>query len=186
MAQIVQQTVVLHQILADTASGRDLVGQAPAHDGRVVIVLHDQLGHLAESVLPALGHVLGDVGDLGPDDHAVFVAQIVEIPAVLVVGQAHGVGAHLPQKGHVLVVLPIGQGAAQALAVLVAGRAAQAIGPAVEQEPTFRVKADGAARPWRCTGTGRPRRPTGARFPGRTRSARARPAPWRPMSDCRS
>ena len=145
VAQVVENPVVLHHIGGHTARGRDLVGQPPADDGRVVVVLHDQLGHLADRVGPAVFHVFGDVGDFGPDDQAVLVAQVVEVLGVLIVCQAHGVGAHLAQQGHVLLVLGVSQCTAQTLAVLVAGCAAEPVDPAVEQKALVRVKPDGTA-----------------------------------------
>ena len=111
----------------------------------MIVILDYQVGHLVEGVLAAVLHVFGDVGNFSPDDQAVLVAEVVEVLGVLVVGQAHGVGAHLAQKRHVLLVLSIGQRVAQALAVLVAGRTAEPVDPAVEQKALVRVKPDGAA-----------------------------------------
>ena len=98
----------------------------------MIVILDYQVGHLVEGVLAAVLHVFGDVGNFSPDDQAVLVAQVVEVLGVLIVCQAHGVGAHLAQKRHVLLVLSIGQRVAQTLAVLVAGRTAQAIGATIE------------------------------------------------------
>ncbi len=47
----------------------------------------------------AVGHVLTDVGDLGPNNHADLVAQIIEVLVVLIMSQADGVGTDLFDQG---------------------------------------------------------------------------------------
>ena len=111
----------------------------------MVVVLHNQFSHLGEGVGAALGYMLGDVGDFCPRHKAVFIAQVVEILRVLVVGQAHGVRAHLAQQGHILVVLFFGQCVAKALAVLMSRCAAQAVGAVVQDKALLRVKGNRAA-----------------------------------------
>ena len=139
VAQFVEGAVVFQQFLVDGGGGRDLVGEPPHRDAGVVVVLHDQFGHLGEGVFPPAVHVHRDVGDLGPDDKTVFVAEVVEILGVLVVGQAQRVGAQLFDDGHILLHHGGGQRAAGALAVLVAGDPAQRVAAAVEQEALLRV-----------------------------------------------
>ena len=46
VAQVIELPVCLHQFLGDAPCHRDLVGQAPAENGRVVIALGHQLLHL--------------------------------------------------------------------------------------------------------------------------------------------
>ena len=58
----------------------------------MVVILHDQFGHLGEGVFPPAVHMHRDVGDLGPNDKTVFIAEVVEILGVLVVGQTQRVG----------------------------------------------------------------------------------------------
>ena len=78
MHQIVQNAMVLQQVgILGTLHG-DLVGETPHHDGGVVVVLGDQFLHLGDGVLAALGHVLGDVGDLSPILSKIF--SFVPIP----------------------------------------------------------------------------------------------------------
>ena len=52
VGQLVQQTVVFQQILVDSGSGGNLVGQAPHGDAGVVVVLTDQLLHLGQGATP--------------------------------------------------------------------------------------------------------------------------------------
>ena len=54
--------------------GGNLIGKAPYGNGGVVVVLHHQLLHLGEGVGSAARHVHGDVENLRPDHHAVFIA----------------------------------------------------------------------------------------------------------------
>ena len=139
VAQLVQRPVVVQHILRHRAAGGDLVTQAPHRDGRMVITLGHQLPHLGQGVLTPALHVLGDVGDLRPHHEAVFIAQVVKLLGVLVVGQPDGVGADLPDERHILPVLSQGDGIAQPLAVLVPGHATEGIGAPIEEEPFLRV-----------------------------------------------
>ena len=77
VAELIQLPVVLQQLLCHRAAGCDLVAQPPADDGWVVVALGDELFHLAHGVGFAFRHVLGDIRDLGPDDEAVLVAEVV-------------------------------------------------------------------------------------------------------------
>ena len=63
---------------------------------------------------------------------------------MLVVGQADGVGPHLPDERHVRVVVLLGDGVADALPVLVAAHPPQGIGPPVEEEALLGVYPEGA------------------------------------------
>ena len=91
MAQLVEHPMVIQHICLVLGGDGDLVGNAPADDAGVVVVLVDELLHLADGVGAAIGQVLGDVGDLSPDHHAVLVTEVVEVLVVLVVGQSDGV-----------------------------------------------------------------------------------------------
>ena len=137
--------MVLQQVLIHGAGGGDLVAEAPDRDGGVVVALGDELPHGGEGVLPPVRHVHGDVGDLRPDHDAVLVAQVVEGLGVLVVCKTHGVGADLPDHGHVCNVVLIGEGVALALPVLVAAHAPEGIKAAVQQEALLRVEIEDAA-----------------------------------------
>ena len=110
----------------------------------MVVVLVDELFHLADGIFPAIGQMLGDVGDLCPDHHAVLVAQVVEILVVLVVRQPDGVCTQLPDQRHVLIVHLPGDGVAQTLAVLMAGHTVKGIGPAVEEKALLCIHREAA------------------------------------------
>ena len=100
----------------------------------MIVALGDELLHLGDGILPALGHVLGDIGDLGPDHHAPLVAEVIEVLVMLIMGQADGVGAHFADDVHILLMLLAGDGVAQALPVLMAAHAPQGVLFAVEVE----------------------------------------------------
>ena len=136
--------MVIQHIRLILGGDGDLVGHAPADDGGVVIVLVDQLFHLAEGIFPAIGQVLGDIGDLCPDHHTVLVAQVVEILVVLVVCQTDGICTQLPDQRHVLVVHLPGDGIAQTLAVLMAGNTVERVGFTVEGEALFCIHREAA------------------------------------------
>ena len=74
VAQIVECMVVLEHRLLVVRRDRDLVREAPAHDGRVVRVLDDELFHLRAGIPVAVGKMLGDVGNLCPRDKTVLIA----------------------------------------------------------------------------------------------------------------
>ena len=144
MAEIVQLVVVVPHVAVILGGDGDLVGNAPADDACVVVVLDDQLFHLADGVLAAVGHMLRDVRDLGPDDHADLIAEVVEVLVMLVVSQADGVRAQLLDELHVLLVHLPRDGVAQAFAVLMAGNAVQRVGAAIEEEALFAVHREAA------------------------------------------
>ena len=112
----------------------------------MVVVLADQLGHLADGVVVGLlaGDEAADEGDLSPDHEAGVVAQVVEILVVLVVGQADGVGAHFLDEGDVLLMVGAADGPALVEAVLMAGDAVQGHVLAVEPEAGVGVHMEGA------------------------------------------
>ena len=68
LAELFQIVVGVHQLLRDAAD-QDLVGDAPEHDGGVVVVLDDELLHLLHDVGVCTLALLEDAdeGDLSPD-----------------------------------------------------------------------------------------------------------------------
>ena len=144
MAEIVQHMMVVAHVAVVLRRDRDLVRDAPADDAGVVVVLDDQLLHLADRVFTAIGHVLGNVGDLSPDDHAGLIAEVVEVLVVLVVRQTDRVRAQLLNELHILVVHLARDGIAQTLAILMAGDAVQRIRAAIEEEAPLGVNREAA------------------------------------------
>ncbi len=144
MSQIVQNTMVFQQILRHAAHA-DLVGQRPQDDGGVVIILGDELPHLGHRVGPPSGHMYGNVGNLRPYDQAPAVAQIVKIPAVLIVGQAHGGSAGLQNQLHVQILHLPRNGIPHPRKVLMPRHAPERIGFPVQEESPLRIKGKGAA-----------------------------------------
>ena len=144
VAEVVQHAVVVQHIALVLGRDGDLVGHAPADDAGVVVVLLDQLLHLADGVGAPARHMLADIGDLRPDDHTRLVAQVVEVLVMLVVGKAHGVGAQLLDELHILVVHFPGDGVAQTLAVLMAGNAVQRVGATVQEKALLGVHREAA------------------------------------------
>ena len=145
VGQIVEGAVVFQQLLVHRAGGGDLVGEAPHGDAGMVVVLDDEFLHLAQGVGPAVMHVHGDVGNLGPDHQALLIAEVVEGLGVLIVGQPDGIGTHLEDQGQVLLHHLFRDGNTHPLAVLVAGDAPQRVGPAIEEETLLRVNLEFAA-----------------------------------------
>ena len=131
MHQVVQCPVVLQKGGIRRAVHGDFVRQTPYHNAGVIAVLADQLRHLADGVGLAPGHMTGDIRDFCPDDHTSLVAQVIKGLAVLVMGQANGVGAQFADQIHILRVLLGGEGVADPRPILVAGYAAQGIRLAV-------------------------------------------------------
>ena len=126
------------------AAQGDLIGERPANNARVVIILRNELFELRENVFAALGHAFGDVRDLRPDDEAVLIAQFVEIVVVLIMSKTHGIGAELQNEGDVLLVFAPPDGIAHARPVLMAGDAAQGTDAPVEKEALLGIEGDGA------------------------------------------
>ena len=139
VTQVIEQHMVFHQVFGH-AMNRHLIAQAPAYNGGMVIALGNELPHLVQRILPTVGHMLGDVGNLRPDHHAVFVTEIIEFLGMLIVGKTNGVGTHFPNNVHILPMFPNGNGIAQPLPILMAADTPQRIGASVELKAPLRVK----------------------------------------------
>ena len=145
MAQVVEDAVVFNEGRIFRTPHGDLVGEAPNDDGRMVVVLGDELLHLGNGVFKTIFKVTGDVRNFRPDDHAVLIAQVVEILVVLIVRKADGRRAELADVFHVLPVMLRQQRVADSPAVLMAGDAAQRVFFAVEDEAALRIDLKRAA-----------------------------------------
>ncbi len=131
MAEVVQRPVVFQQIFIHRAGGGNLVGKPPADDGRMVVILCDQLPHLGEGIFPAVFHMHGNVGNFRPGDDTIFIAEVVEFLRVLIMRQTNRVGTDFPDQRHVLPVHIRGQGIPHTQAVLVTRDAAKRIGAVI-------------------------------------------------------
>ena len=87
----------------------------------MVVILLNELLHLADGVLSAIWHMLADVGDFRPDHHTVLVAQIIEVLVVLIVGKTHGIGTQFGNQRHILFVHLLCNGIAKPLPILMSG-----------------------------------------------------------------
>ena len=137
--QIVEHSVVVQHISRVFRGDRNLIGQSPGHNAGMIVVLYDQFLHLADGIFPAVRHMLGNVGNLGPDNHPGLVAQIVKILIVLIVGETDSVGSDLLDHLHIPVVILLRDGVADALEVLMPGHAVEGIGFSVQEKSLFRV-----------------------------------------------
>ena len=135
LAELLQIVMSVHQLLRDAAD-EDLVGDAPEHDGGVVVVLDDEFLHLLHDMLVSALALLEDAdeGDLSPNGETDLIASIVKVLTVLVVCQTDGVGAQFLDEHGVIIVLLGGQSVALEHAVLMAGNTAQRGGHAVDGE----------------------------------------------------
>ena len=124
--------MVFHQLIGDAAN-EDFIGNTPEADRRMIIILSDQLLHLADAVLVGrrvrIHHA--DEGDLRPDNKAQLVAGVIEILGVLIVSQTDGVGSQLLDELCILVMILPGKSIALIKTVLVTAYAAKRKGSAV-------------------------------------------------------
>ena len=124
--------MVFHQLIGDAAN-EDFIGNTPEADRRMIIILGDQLLHLADAVLVGrrvrIHHA--DEGDLRPDNEAQLVAGVIEILGVLIVSQTDGVGSQLLDELCILVMILPGKSIALIKTVLVTAYAAKRKGSAV-------------------------------------------------------
>ena len=159
MAQIVQRVMIGNHVIVHTACDRDFIGQTPADNRRMVVVLRNQLFHLSQRIGVGFGHMLGDIRNFCPRHKTVFVAEVVEILRVLVMGQTHGVRTHVAQNLHIFLVLGGGQRIAEACAVLVPRRARKPDIFSVKPKARVGLEVDFAAAEVDCHGvTARQRR----------------------------
>ena len=73
----------------------------------MVVILNNKLFHLRKGVFSSAGHMHGYIRYLRPHYYAVFVAEIIEILRVLIVGKPQGICAQLLYYSHVLVVMSL-------------------------------------------------------------------------------
>ena len=138
---VIQHPVIAHHILMVFCRDRDLIGNAPADDARMVIVLNDELLHLAYRVVPAVRHMLADIRDLRPDDHAVPVTKIIKELVVLIMCEADRVGSDFANELHVLFMLFLCDRISASLPVLMAGDAVERIRSSVQKKAGLRIEA---------------------------------------------
>ena len=143
--------MIFQQVVVRARNG-NLVGKSPHHDTGVVVILRDQLLHLADGIGATARHMTGDIGNLRPDDKTLFVAQIVEILVVLVVRQTNGGRPHLHDEVNILLVMLGQQRVTHAPSVLVTGHAAQGILLTVQDKAVFGVNFKGATAKARANG----------------------------------
>ena len=127
MTKFVQNAVVFHQFLCHACGDRDLIGKPPAGDGRMMHALHDQFGHLTYRVFLSFRQMFRNVWNFCPYDHAVFVAQVIEVLVMLIMRQADGIGPHLFYDLHILPVHVRSQRISRAPPVLMPGNAPKRI-----------------------------------------------------------
>ena len=144
VAEIVEDAVVFHKILGGTAD-RDLVAETPDNDGGMVVVLHYKLSHLADGVLASGGHMLGDIGNLRPDNKTALIAEVIEILVVLIMGKAYSGAAHFADKIHILFVMLGKEGIADTPSVLMTAYTAERILFSVENKALVGVDFEAAA-----------------------------------------
>ena len=118
VGEIIQQTVIFQQILCGFSRHRDLIGQSPYDDTRMIIILYDQLLHLRNSILPSPLHVVGNLWNLCPDHHSFFITQIIKIRIMLIMRQADRIGSHFTDQLHILSMMFRKQGISNPPAVL--------------------------------------------------------------------
>ncbi len=137
--------MILQQIRVPRPVHGDLVGKAPHHNAGMVVILDHQFLHLGNRIVPALFQMLRDIGNLRPDHHALLVTEIVKILVMLVVSQPDGIGPHLADQVHILLVIPFRQGIPLFRPVLMPGHAPQGIALSVQDKTFLRVDGKTAA-----------------------------------------
>ncbi len=135
-----------HETPVGVGVGPEFVEETPEADTGVVKILLDQL---AELLLGAEIEGVGvddaiDEGDFGPDDQAAAIAKGVFVIAVLIMGEADGVGADFIDELIVRVNVGVGDGPAFFIEFLVNAHAVEGIRVAVEDEASIGIEADGA------------------------------------------
>ena len=138
--QRVQIAQILQKIRAPSADG-DLVRDAPKADGRVVVILHDQLFQLAAAVFVRCGVGVHrrNKRDFCPHHKARTVARIIKILAVLIMRKAHRICPHLADERNIRLVLLLCQCVALAQTILMARYPAQRREHTVEEKALLRI-----------------------------------------------
>ena len=120
------QLIQISQILAErfiVSTDQDFIGNSPEENRRMVVVLGNQLSHLADGIVISFlaRNKSGNKRNLCPQSKSGMVAQIIEILIMLIVSQTDGVGTQLFDDRHVFFVVCFGNCPAFVQTVLVAG-----------------------------------------------------------------
>ena len=111
----------------------------------MIIALNEQLLHLAYGIFSAVWHMLGNIGDLRPNNHTVFIAKIIEILIVLIMSEANCVSAHLADDIHIRIVVLFCDGVTNSLPVLMAANTAKRIRFSVKEKSVLCINSEGTA-----------------------------------------
>ena len=119
----------------------------------MVVQLPDHLPELLSAIVPEclavhkslVGVATGSYkGNLRPGHDTCLVEQSVHLRSMRIVTEPDGVGPHLPDDGHILPVVGIGERIAYLRAVLMAAHPVQGQVTAVEEESLLRIYAEEA------------------------------------------
>ena len=125
------------------AAHQDLIGKAPEENGGMVIILGRHFPDLIDR--RRMGVVIpggGKIRDLRPDTEPQFIAGIVNIMALLVVGQTDGVRAHFRNDPGVFVMVFFRKGIALIQPVLVTADAPQVIAASVQEKALLCIQGE--------------------------------------------
>jgi hypothetical protein len=123
----------------------DFILDAPAENGRMMDILQNELGQLLDGIFHqggAFRHF--QHGDFGPAEQAHFIAAVIGGLGMLVVGEAHAVGADFPDECKVLSDLLVGDGTVFAGPVLMPRYAVDRAGTPVQMKAGFPVQRNPA------------------------------------------
>ena len=57
MTQLIEFTVIIQHILIILCGNRDLIGYSPCNNTWMIVILYDQLFHLANGIFPSVWHM---------------------------------------------------------------------------------------------------------------------------------
>ena len=115
--QIIQLLMVIHNVCVffRIITSIDLVAQTPDNDGRMVVILNDKFLHLLDGVFLTIAHVGCDVGNLCPDDLAIYITKIIEILIMLIMCQPDGSRTEFHDHSHIFFMVLRQKGIADAV-----------------------------------------------------------------------
>ena len=137
--------MIFHQVIRYFSACCNFIGKPPADNRRMMVALRNQFPHLIQRILAAIRHVHCNVGDLRPDDHAVFITQIIKFLCVLVMCQPDRIRTDFVDQLHVFPVLCQRKGITDALTILMPRNTPQRITPTIEKETILRINFEFSA-----------------------------------------
>ena len=131
MAQIIKHMMIVQHVFFVLGGNGNLIGDTPSYNRWMIVILNNQLLHLADGIITAIWHMGRNIRNLCPNHHTILITQIIKILVMLIMSKTNGITAHLTNELHILSMMCSRQCVANALSILMTGHTMQRISSAI-------------------------------------------------------